>query len=146
MSEIPKVAFIVVGVDGSESSIDALRWAAEQAKRSGAELRVVSAWQWPTGIGVAADYSDVDFAGKACKVVDVAVDQALGTEPGLPVATEVRQGHPAAVLVEASRGAAMLVVGSRGHGAFTGMLLGSVSQHCAQHATCPVVIVRHQSE
>jgi nucleotide-binding universal stress UspA family protein len=48
-----------------------------------------------------------------------------------------------AILLRAAEGADLLVVGSRGHGAFAGMLLGSVSQHCVHHASCPVVVVRH---
>jgi nucleotide-binding universal stress UspA family protein len=56
------------------------------------------------------------------------------------------EGHPATRLIEASAGADLLVVGSRGHGAFAGMLLGSVSEHCVAHASCPVVVVRHSAQ
>jgi nucleotide-binding universal stress UspA family protein len=59
---------------------------------------------------------------------------------------KVTEGHPAFVLTDAARGAALLVVGSRGHGAFAGMLLGSVSEYCAAHAPCPVVVVRHPDD
>lgn len=137
------ISFIVVGVDGSESSKDALEWAARQARLSGADLRVVCAWDFPASYGWAADYSDADFAGQARKALDATVAQVLGDVPEGLLITHVEQGHAAEILVDASRGADLLVVGSRGHGAFAGMLLGSVSQHCAQHAVCPVVIVRH---
>lgn len=144
MSDSGGVSFIVVGVDGSEASKDALRWAARQARLTGSELRAVCAWQMPTAYGWAPDFSNVDFAAEARKGLENTLDETLGADPGIPVVTDVRPGHPATVLIDASRGAAILVLGSRGHGAFAGMLLGSVSHHCAQHATCPVLIVRHE--
>ena len=64
---------------------------------------------------------------------------------GVEIERRVVEGAPGAVLVEESRGADLLVVGSRGHGGFAGLLLGSVSQQCAHHAECPVVIVRAPS-
>ncbi|HET9117510.1 MAG TPA: universal stress protein [Pseudonocardiaceae bacterium] len=93
--------------------------------------------------GCAPDYSDVDFAAQLGKMLEGIVAETSGAAPSVPVRTSVVEGHPAEVLVEASRVAELLVVGSRGHGAFTGMLLGSVSQHCVQHAAGPVVVVRH---
>ncbi len=146
MPDVSEDEFIVVGVDGSEASKDALRWAARQARLTGAELRAVCAWQMPTGYGWIPDISEFDFAAEARSGLDGTVADALGADPGVKVTTDVRQGHPATVLIEASQGAALLVVGSRGHGAFAGMLLGSVSQHCAQHASCPVLIMRHQPD
>lgn len=146
MRDTPSTSFIVVGVDGSASSRDALRWAARQARLTGADLHAVCAWNLPSGYGYAIDYSDVDLEAEARKGLDATLAQVLGDVPDAPLAAHVEQGHAASVLVEASRGADLLVVGSRGHGAFSGMLLGSVSQHCAQHAACPVVIVRHQHE
>lgn len=134
---------VVVGVDGSRASKDVLRWAARQAQLTGAELRAVIAWRWPTTYGWAPDYSGFDFAADARKTLEEAVTEALGAAPSVPVIINVIEGHPAEVLIDASRAADLLVVGSRGHGAFTGMLLGSVSQHCVQHATCPVLVYRH---
>ncbi|MBS2966789.1 universal stress protein [Actinocrinis puniceicyclus] len=136
---------IVVGVDGSESSIDALRWAALQAKRTDARLQAISAWQYPGGYGWVPDFSELDFEAEAQKGLDDTVARALGAEPDVPVTTRVIEGNAAIVLIDASQGADLLVVGSRGHGAFAGMLLGSVSQHCAQNASCPVLIVRHRT-
>ena len=66
----------------------------------------------------------------------------LGTEPSVRIEQEVLEGHPAQLLVTAAEGADLVVVGSRGHGGFVGMLLGSVSQHVAAHAPCPVLVVR----
>ncbi|MCZ7415260.1 MULTISPECIES: universal stress protein [unclassified Streptomyces] len=133
---------IVVGVDGSESSRSALRWAARHAALTGAELRPVQAWQPPLGYGMPVDYSGIDFAQQTRRSLDQSVEEALGTHPGVPVRPQAVEGHPAAVLVEASRDADLLVVGSHGRGAFAGMLLGSVSGHCVHHASCPVLVVR----
>jgi nucleotide-binding universal stress UspA family protein len=74
------------------------------------------------------------------------VDEVLGSDPGIPLQLTVTEGHPSFVLTETAKGAELLVVGSRGHGAFAGMLLGSVSEYCASHARCPVVVVRHPED
>lgn len=129
---------IVAGVDGSAQSKQALRWAARQAALTGAELRAVIAWHLPEAYG----YTGRDYAADAAEILDKAVTGALGPDPGIPLVTQVIEGHPAAVLIEMCRDADLLVVGSHGRGAFEGMLLGSVSQHCVQHACCPVVVVR----
>ena len=134
---------IVVGVDGSDSSRKALRWAARQAELTAASLLVVSSWSWPVVTGYPPPPPDLDLERDAHLVLDDAVAAVLGERPSVPVEKRVVEGHPAAVLVAASAGADLLVVGSRGHGSFAGMLLGSVSNHCANHASCPVVIVRH---
>jgi nucleotide-binding universal stress UspA family protein len=114
---------IVAGVDGSQCSLEALRWAARQAEMTGAELHAVMAWSLPEIYG----YVPRDFAGEARRSLETAVEQALGAQPGVPVVTQVVEGNAAEALIDASRGAQLLVVGSRGHGAFSGMLLGSVS-------------------
>lgn len=137
---------IVVGVDGSEASAEALRWAAGQAELTSGRLQVIIAWRQPVTYGVPADYSDVDFENEARRKAETVLGEVLGTQPAVPVDTQVTEGHAAPILVEAARGADLLVVGSHGHGAFVGMLLGSTSQHCAQHASCPIVIVRHRAQ
>jgi nucleotide-binding universal stress UspA family protein len=138
---------IVVGVDGSEPSRRALRWAADQAKLTGAELNVVTTWEYPPTLGWAPPYpSDFDPNQDARKALQDTVEAVLGSDPGVVVHHVVTEGHPAFVLTEAAQGAALLVVGSRGHGAFAGMLLGSVSEYCASHAPCPVVVVRHADD
>ncbi|MEV6940785.1 universal stress protein [Streptomyces sp. NPDC051172] len=142
MSDQVSSPLIVVGVDGSEASRAALRWAARQAGLTGAELRPVQAWRLPPTYGMPTDYSDVDFEKQARENLRRTLDETLGEHPGVPVAPQVVEGHPAAVLTEAARNADLLVVGSHGHGAFAGMLLGSVSHHCVHHATCPVTVVR----
>jgi nucleotide-binding universal stress UspA family protein len=137
---------IVVGVDGSEPSKRALRWAADQAKLTGAELKVVTTWEYPPTLGWAPPYpSDFDPDADARQALQATVDTVLGDDHGV-MQLEVTEGHPAFVLTEAADGATLLVVGSRGHGAFAGMLLGSVSEYCAAHAPCPVVVVRNPED
>jgi len=121
---------IVVGVDGSPSSRQALRWAARQAKLTGVTLEVVTGWEWPvTFAWVPLDPSDSDPGDEAKRNLQATVADVLGDDPGIEVRYTVAGGHAAAVLLDAARGASLLVVGSRGHGGFTGMLLGSVSTH-----------------
>jgi nucleotide-binding universal stress UspA family protein len=136
------IARIVVGVDGSPASKEALRWAARQAVLTQANLDVVIAWRPPVTYGYAVEISDADFEGRARETLDSLVSEVLGPNVPTTVRTSVTEGHPAPALIEAARGADLLVVGSRGHGAFSGMLLGSTSMHCVHHATCPVLVVR----
>ncbi len=138
---------IVVGVDGSDSSKDALRWAAGQARLTGATLRAITAWSVPMmNYGAAMPGSiEADVSRDCREALDQALADALGAAPSIKVAADVVEGHPADVLVRAAEEAELLVVGSRGHGAFKGMFLGSVSNHCVSHAPCPVVVVRYRS-
>lgn len=134
---------IVVGLDGSESSRQAMRWAARQAQLTGARLDVVITWELPTSFGWVPPYpSDFNPALDAQKAADDEVSATLAACPDVKVQTTVIEGHPAPTLVDASRGAALLVVGSRGHGEFAGMLIGSVSEHCVSSAHCPVLVWR----
>ncbi len=132
---------IVVGYDGSDSAAGALRWAVRQAELSGSTVEAVSTWEWPASFGWAGPVpAGYDPEADTRALLDEAVAEAVAGHPGVTVTTTVTEGHPAPVLIEASRQASLLVVGSRGHGEFTGMLLGSVSRHCAAHAHCPVLI------
>ena len=135
--------YIVVGVDGSDCSKDALRWAARQAELTGATVDAIMAWRFPAFYGWApADSEDLDFRRFAVQALADAVDEVFGGDHPDWLRTRVAEGHAAQVLVEASAGAELLVVGSRGHGGFTGLLLGSVSTYCVHHARCPVTVIR----
>ncbi len=136
---------IVVGVDGSEQSKEALRWAARQARLSGGVLEVVTSWEFPISYGWPYPLpADLDLAGDATAALAATVEEVLGPDhPGLEVHQRTLLGPPGQALVEAADGADLLVVGSRGHGAFAGVLLGSVSQHCVCYSPCPVVVVGH---
>jgi nucleotide-binding universal stress UspA family protein len=134
-SEAPR---IVVGVDGSPSSRQALAWAAEEARLRGARLEVVYCTFYRPELlqsyeGVAAGEQEI---------LDRAVASARAMEPTVDVVGHRDGPPPAKALVEASEGAALLVVGVRGLGGFQQLLLGSVSQQCAHHARCPVAVVR----
>jgi nucleotide-binding universal stress UspA family protein len=137
---------IVVGVDGSDGSVAALRWALAEAEIRGAEVEAVLAWQVPVPAlmydGMVPPPADIDYAAEAEEILARSIKAATGgADPLVPVHRSVPSGPSAANLVAASKGAGLLVVGSRGHGGFAGLLLGSVSQQCAHHAHCPVVIV-----
>ena len=134
---------IAVGVDGSDASVGALSWACDLAARTGASVEAITTWQWPMSLGPAIPIpTDYDPAGDARTMVEAIVRPEADRHPSLAIRLRVLEGHPAEALVEASRHTDLLVVGSRGHGAFSGMLLGSVSQHCASHAASPVLIWR----
>ena len=136
-------ARIVVGVDGSEGSAHALRWAARQARLTGAALEAVTAWQYPAFFGWAPVGPDAaDFGKIAEKTLTDALNQVFGTEWPDWVRTRVIEGYPAQALVDAAAGAGLLVVGSRGYGGFADALLGSVSTYCVHHARGPVTVVR----
>jgi len=135
-------ARIVVGIDGSEYSKDALRWAARQAGFTDAALDVVIGWQYPVFYGWAPGAQDFDFAGAAGQALAEAIDDVLGADRPARLRTHVVEGHAGPALVDASAGADLLVVGSRGHGGLADALLGSVSTYCVQHAPCPVTVIR----
>jgi nucleotide-binding universal stress UspA family protein len=143
------VSVVVVGVDHSEGAKAALAFAYEEARLREATLRAVHAWQFGyngyTGFEgavppVAGDIHELHAAAEAA--LDATLRQTLGDADIITIERHAVEGTPAAVLIEESRGADLLVVGSRGHGGFAQLLLGSVSQQCAHHAECPVVIVR----
>jgi nucleotide-binding universal stress UspA family protein len=135
---------IVVGVDGSDESKEALRWAAQQARYTGATVDVVTAWQLPLGFGWPAGFpEDYNPEEDARHVLDAVIAEVLGPSPDVKINRLVEEGQAASALLRHSKGARELVVGSRGRGGFTGMLLGSTSQQVVQHASCPVVVIRH---
>jgi nucleotide-binding universal stress UspA family protein len=134
---------IVVGVDGSENSHDALAWAAAEARLRGAVVRLIHSWTFPAGATGADGMPHADLQAAAEKVLDEAV-AALGDQAeGVTIEREIANESAARALVEASESADLIVVGSRGLGGFSGLLLGSVTQQVAHHAKCPVVIVPH---
>jgi nucleotide-binding universal stress UspA family protein len=133
---------IIVGVDGSPASLGALEWAVHQGELTGAVVEAVTSWQFPATYGgypIAA--AATDLQADAQLVQDNAVKEALGDE-ATSVLRRVAQGHPVRVLLDVAAGADMLVVGSRGHGGFTGLLLGSVSEHVVARAPCAVVVIK----
>lgn len=136
--ELPRV---VVAVDGSPPSVQALRWARTIAECTGATVEAVTVWTYPAaaGWGMVGGW---DPEENARAVVEEALDAAYGDDDRpAHLTTRVLQGPPARTLLDASAGAQMLVMGSRGHGGFAGLLLGSVSVVCAEHSRVPVLVV-----
>jgi nucleotide-binding universal stress UspA family protein len=147
---------VVVGVDGSAGAREALRWAAAEARLRRTRLRVVhvttSGFFGAGGAGYGypyisgsvdtlpgAGFSDLRHA--ADDLLDEAIADVEADGGGLEIERQIVEGGAVEVLVHAVAEGDLLVVGSRGHGGFAGLLLGSVSQQCAHHAPCPVVIV-----
>ncbi|GAB7192972.1 universal stress protein [Kineococcus sp. NUM-3379] len=137
---------IVVGVDGSWQAERALEWAADDARRRGADLRIVAAVRAPVSPAASAAFTAgnvLDAAREAAQAsVDAAVERAGDLAPASHVSGEVRSGSAAAVLQQESHHADLVVTGSRGHGSLAGFVLGSVSVAVATSARCPVVVVR----
>jgi nucleotide-binding universal stress UspA family protein len=135
---------IVVGVDGSQGSREALRWAVREAGAHGARVEAVHAWHYPyaaAGPYGAAVMSSETFETAAKETLDEAVDSVDAGGLPAPMDRTLVCGGAARALLDAAKGADLLVVGSRGLGGFGGLLLGSVSHQCTHHAPCPVVIV-----
>jgi nucleotide-binding universal stress UspA family protein len=145
MSEIKR---IIVGVDGSDHSQAALKWAYEEAAHHGASLNVVAAWrapvlpQSPPYGSLPPEGYDTQPGNDALALLERLVADLEVRTPAVDMQTSIEEGNPAKVLIERSKGADLMVVGSRGRDGFAGMLLGSVSQHLVAHAHCPVTIVR----
>ncbi len=147
--------FIVVGVDGSAGAMHALRWTADVAARSGETLVVIHAWSYlppaaATSLGWTARDRPRQLTAARRELTlclsavfgSVVAGEGSWTVDGLHLRAQLQQGSPGPVLCAAATGASQLVVGVRGRSALAGLLLGSVSQHVAAHAPCPVTVVR----
>jgi nucleotide-binding universal stress UspA family protein len=137
---------VFVGFDGSAPSRKALTWAAAEAADHRADLVVLNVWEHtllpPAGsVSVSEHYVPDESQHTAEDLLEL-IKEVLGEDPPVLVQPRVKQGNPAKVLIEESADADLLVVGTRGHGGFRGLMLGSVSQHVAAHAKCPVTVVR----
>lgn len=132
---------VLVGVDGSVESREALRWALQLGRMTGAPVEAVAAWEYPAvGYGSTAPSAPVYQPEADTKeLLDTVVDEVAGPDAAA-VRRTVAEGRASRVLIEASRRGRVLVVGSRGHGALVGLLLGSVSSACAEHAHCSVLV------
>ncbi|MEU8651393.1 universal stress protein [Streptomyces sp. NPDC048737] len=139
---------LVVGVDGSEPSLRAVDWAADEAALRGVPLRLVyaSLWERYEGDSLAEDLTD-DLGGSAEQVtaeavVRVAANRAALRRPDVKVSTDVLPEEPESALVREGRNACALVLGHRGRSGLVEMLLGSVGLSVAAHADCPVIVLR----
>jgi nucleotide-binding universal stress UspA family protein len=137
---------VLVGVDGSRGSRKALTWAAAEAAEHGADLIVIHVWEHTlppaSGNPSVPERAATDTSENAGNELVQVIKEELGDDPPVVAQPRVKRGRPAEVLIEESAGADLLVVGTRGHGGFAGLILGSVSQHVAAYAQCPVTVVR----
>lgn len=137
---------VVVGVDGSRRSLDAVKAAAAEAVLRHRPLRVVHAFVWPT-LGIAASpglagSSLQAFRDQAAAILDEALQLAEKVAPDTSITAQIVNGGPGQVLRDESRRAALLVLGDRGLGGFSELLIGSVAEQAATHAACPILVVR----
>ncbi|MFF4145572.1 universal stress protein [Streptomyces sp. NPDC001698] len=138
---------VVVGVDGSQSSYEALRWAVRYAGLVDGIVEAVAVWELPGLYSWSAPAVDMEVdEDETREKMRRELTEVLGADAAGSVRSHLVHGNPADVLLRAAEGAEVLVVGSRGRGGFARALLGSVSQHVSQHAGCPVVIVRCQKQ
>ncbi|MCP1387486.1 universal stress protein [Corynebacterium sp. TA-R-1] len=140
---------VVVAVDGSPASDNAVRWAANTAVKRDVPLRLASSYTMPQflyaeGMVPPQELFD-DLQRETMRKIDDAREIALAVGPDLRIGHAVAEGSPIDMLLEMSRDAGMIVMGSRGLGGLSGMVLGSVSGAVVSHATCPVVVVREDN-
>jgi nucleotide-binding universal stress UspA family protein len=138
---------VVVGVDGSDNSSDAVRWAMGQATLIGGSLRAVATWRWPTWLirlppGADVRVDPARIPAETSRILTEALDEVRAEYPDVPITEHVVEGPPGPALISQSGDADLLVVGARGRAAYPGMLLGSVAEHCVRNAPCPVVVIR----
>ncbi|GGM67303.1 hypothetical protein GCM10012275_42350 [Longimycelium tulufanense] len=138
---------VVVGVDGSRSSLRALRAALEEARLRGCTLHVVRAWTLrtaprPPDTPGGAVPTLQEYAGYLERCTEELVTEHVGPSPGVPVEVHVVHSPSPQGLISATDNADLLVVGHRGRGGFSGLVLGSVADQCVRHARCPVLVVR----
>jgi nucleotide-binding universal stress UspA family protein len=136
----PASPVVVVGVDGSTGSRDAVRWAADYARMAGAELRAVASWRWPNY--VTRIPPGVDLEADTRRTLQEVVAEIRAEFPEVPVSERVVEGPGGLALLSQAADATLLVVGARGRAAYPGMLLGSVAEYCVRNGPCPVVVVR----
>lgn len=131
---------IVVGVDGSEGSRDALLWAARQAQLTRASIRAVASWRWPNYVTRVPP--GVDLQHETTTTLQDMLKPIRDEFADVEITEHVLQGPAGPALLTQSSDATLLVVGARGRAAFPGMLLGSVAEYCVRNGPCPVVVVR----
>lgn len=141
---------ILVAVDGSKSSIMALRWAVNFYKKNGGELEVTSVWQVPfptielvaIGLSINADELSEHPRKIAQHRLNEVMKEVCGESHPAGIKTSIEEGYASLVLIEKSREVDLLIMGNRGHSPLASTLIGSVSSSCIAHAHCPVVIIK----
>lgn len=137
---------IIVGVDGSEASLEALRRANDLAGALNAQVEAIGCWDYPRMYDGYMVAGIEGFKEGAEKVLNDAVKNAFGSDAPVNLKVSLLRGDPRSLLIKASENADLLVVGRRGHGRLSGMLIGSVSSSCIAHAKCPVMVAHAPEE
>ncbi|MEU9558665.1 universal stress protein [Streptomyces fumanus] len=134
---------LVVGVDGSEASLQAVDWAADEAALHRVPLRIVHAYLWERyeGTALARELGEPSARVTPADILTAAARRARHHHTDLSVTTEAVAEEPEYVLLREARNASMVIVGTCGRGELTGLLLGSVSLTVATEADCPVVVI-----
>lgn len=138
---------IVVGVDGSTESRAALAWACEEAERAGVAVTAVSVWTVapPPSVPPFGGFpwgTSTELPDAVRSMLADVVAETQAEFPNVDIGQHVVAGNAAQELIRLSKDADLVVVGARGHGGFSGMLIGSVSQHVLAHSACSVVVIR----
>ena len=133
---------VVAGIDGSDESQRALRWAAEYVQKVGGLVHAVSVWHQPVQFGYRLPTSDSELEQRARQQLDKVAEAVRAEFPSVDICERLIRGHVVDELVGLSPQADMMVLGNKGHGAFTGMMVGSVALKLVHHARCPVLVVR----
>lgn len=134
------ISRIIVGVDGSDASLEALRHAQHLAGSLNAHIEAIGCWDFPRMYDSYMLAGIEGFKESAANVLNQAVSSVFGTDTPSNVTVSLVRGDPRSVLVKAGRNADLLIVGRRGHGSLAGLLIGSVSSYCIAHSTCPVLV------
>lgn len=134
------ISRIIVGVDGSDASLEALRYAQYLAGSLNAHIEAIGCWDYPRMYDSYILAGIEGFKESAEKVLSQAVTSVFGTDTPSNLTVSLVQGDPRSVLIKAGKNADLLIVGRKGHGRLAGMLMGSVSSYCIAHATCPVMV------
>ncbi|WP_198652890.1 universal stress protein [Actinocorallia populi] len=140
---------IVVGVDGSSEALQAVDWAVDEARYRRSPVRIVHIalrWEYSAGAPPEPGLDAARPEAAALHVLELAEERARERAPEVEVSTRLGIGHVPRTLLEEAHDAVLLAVASRGTGAFSGIMLGSVSRQVAEHATCPVVVVPHHTD
>ncbi len=136
------MGFVVVGVDGSEYSAQALAWAMRYSQAMHHEVVAITGFSIPWTIFLAPTYQEEDYARDAEEMLSTTVNRAQLLVPDVAVESRLVQERPAVALSNASQGAELLVVGAHGYGVLPDVHVGSVANACVNHASCPVVVYR----
>jgi nucleotide-binding universal stress UspA family protein len=146
MTESNYAARIVVGIDGSEASIEALRQAQRLGESLHAEIEAIACWEYPQMYDGYVIMGIEGFEERARQILEESITQAFGPKKPSNLKARLVEGAARSTLIEASEDADLLVVGRRGRGGFGGLLIGSVSSACVAHAHCPVLVVHSPEE